>query len=106
MTMKHFVGWKFSNYSLGTGAKIIVADDGRNIGVMYSPNVNPLADRDAALAVAAPKLQTALAELVAALDEALAAVDVAGSVWAERVNIARAAADAALAEASVAESAR
>jgi|GEM_PF-5901538 len=97
------IGWHFSNFNLGTGGKIIVAEDGRNIGVMYGPNVNPRAAQDAEIAAAAPKLQAALAELTAAFDDALSATDVAGAMYSARVNAAREAAEAALAATRIVE---
>lgn len=102
MNAPSVIGWRLQPLQ-GVTAKVIVADDGRNIGVLYASEINPQSAQDGALVTAAPKLQAALAELTAALDEALAAIDVAGSVWAERVNIARANADAVLAEVTAAE---
>ncbi|WP_420132622.1 hypothetical protein [Rhodopseudomonas sp.] len=102
MNAPSVIGWRLQPLQ-GVTAKVIVADDDRNIGVLYASEINPQSAQDGALLVAAPKLQAALAELVAALNEALSAIDVAGSVYSIRMDNARDAADAALGAVAVVE---
>ncbi|MGO3934740.1 hypothetical protein [Rhodopseudomonas pseudopalustris] len=98
-----FVPWGFLERCSAFGAEIIVAADGRQIGVLYSNAINPQAKQDHKLAVAAPELRAALTELTAAFDDALSATDVAGAMYSARVNAAREAAEAALAATRIVE---
>jgi hypothetical protein len=86
-----------------TEARILAAEDGRQIGVMYGSKINPRAASDHVLIIATPQLRAALAELTAALDEAMSATNVSGAVWSSRMICARDAAEAALGAVAIVE---